>query len=47
MRFTAALRQRLVEDDPCLQTIRREWNETLRHGMRELPGPARLRDAGD
>ena len=47
MRFTAALHQRLVEDDPCLQTIRREWNETLRRGVRELPGPAWLRDAAD
>jgi len=43
--FTANLRQRLVEDDPFLQTIRREWNETLRRGVRELPGPDWLRDA--
>jgi predicted proteasome-type protease len=43
--FTANLRQRLVEDDPYLQTIRREWNETLRRGVRELPGPEWLRDA--
>ena len=45
--FTANLRQRLVEDDPYLQTIRREWNETLRRGVRELPGPEWLRDAAD
>ncbi len=44
--FTASLRQRLVEDDPYLQTIRREWNETLRRGVRELPSPDWLRDAG-
>ncbi len=44
-RFTANLRQRLVEDDPYLQTIRREWNETLRRGVRELPSPEWLRDA--
>jgi putative proteasome-type protease len=43
--FSAQLRQRLVEDDPYLQTIRREWNDTLRRGVRELPGPAWLRDA--
>ncbi len=43
--FTAHLRQRLVEDDPYLQTIRREWNETLRRGVRELPSPEWLRDA--
>ena len=43
--FTANLRQRLVEDDPYLQTIRREWNETLRRGVRELPSPDWLRDA--
>lgn len=45
--FSVALRQRLVEDDPYLQTIRREWNETLRRGVRELPGPAWLHDAAD
>ncbi|MBN8214660.1 MAG: hypothetical protein J0M09_17190 [Xanthomonadales bacterium] len=43
--FTANLRQRLDEDDPYLQTIRREWNETLRRGVRELPGPEWLRGA--
>ena len=43
--FTAHLRQRLAEDDPYLQTVRREWNETLRRGVRELPGPEWLRDA--
>ena len=43
--YSARLRQRLVEDDPYLQTIRREWNETLRRGVRELPGPEWLREA--
>ncbi len=43
--LTANLRQRLAEDHPYLQTIRREWNETLRRSVRELPNPEWLRDA--
>lgn len=43
--FSARLRQRLVEDDPYLRTIRSQWNDTLRRGVRELPGPEWLHDA--
>lgn len=43
--FSADLRQRLDENDPYLRTISRQWNETLRQGVRDLPGPAWLEDA--
>lgn len=42
--FSADLRQRLDENDPYLRTISRQWNETLRQGVRDLPGPAWLDD---
>jgi putative proteasome-type protease len=45
--FSAQLRQRLIEDDPYLQTIRREWNDTLRRSVQALPGPKWLREAGE
>jgi putative proteasome-type protease len=44
--YSHGLRQRLEEDDPYLQVIRREWNDILRRGVRDLPGPAWLADAG-
>ena len=37
--LTAGVRQRLDEDDPYLHTVRTQWNETLRRGVRELPTP--------
>lgn len=43
--FSADLRQRLDEHDPYLQSISRQWNETLRQGVRDLPDPAWLEDA--
>lgn len=43
--FNADLRQRLDEHDPYLQSISRQWNETLRQGVRDLPDPAWLEDA--
>jgi len=45
--FDASLKQRLEEDDPYLHTVRTEWNETLRRGVRDLPGPAWLTDLPD
>lgn len=43
--FSADLRQRLDEHDPYLQSISRQWNETLRQGVRDLPDPAWLEAA--
>jgi putative proteasome-type protease len=40
--FTPTLRQRLEEDDPYLRQVRAEWNETLRRGVHDLPGPSWL-----
>ena len=44
--YSHGLRQRLEEDDPYLQVIRREWTDILRRGVRDLPGPAWLADPG-
>lgn len=35
---------RLDEHDPYLHTVRRQWNETLRRGVQDLPTPAWLAD---
>jgi len=45
--YSVSLRQRLDEHDPYLQSIRSEWNETLRRGVRELPCPAWLDQTED
>lgn len=42
--FAQPLRHRLEEDDPYLGTVRSEWNETLRKGVRQLPAPEWLAD---
>jgi putative proteasome-type protease len=33
------IRQRLDEHDPYLQVVRKEWNDSLRRAVHDLPGP--------